>query len=235
MEARSFRVSPSLPGATSLSLAIQHHPSRAALLPRLQEGLCGLDVEIVGDPDPEAQPSAWRTYRAALELTPPDVTHRLILQDDALVCQQFGPTLLAAIEAQPDAMLVLCVCGQPKLAAKRVLSSCWDGLSWAILDIHLWVPAIAVVWPVRMIEPALRYVDAQRFPHGMTADDEIIGHIARALGETVLATVPSLVEHDDDVVSLTGRWKHGNPDRRAACFMDAECDPSTIDWSLGPR
>jgi len=94
-----------------------------------------------------------------------------------------------------------------------------------------WFPAVAVAWPVRLIAPLLEYVDQQPWAQTHRADDEIIGRFLRHHGETPYATVPSLVDHPDDVPSLIGTRHRGglNPARVVACWV-GDCPADEINW-----
>jgi hypothetical protein len=107
------------------------------------------------------------------------------------------------------------------------------GAPWANLWRRQWVPTVGLVWPAETPRRALEWVDAQDWPRGFTADDEVAGRIADALGLSVLATVPSLVQHDDVVPSLTGaRAQAGaDPSRVAVYFLE---EPDGIDWTAAP-
>jgi hypothetical protein len=215
-----------------LAVAIQHHPARADLLAPL---LTALDCSavIVSDPDPEGERSAWRTYRAALEAAPASATHLLVVQDDASPCRHAVAAARQIIEIKPEALLTLFVGGRPQGAARKLLAACERDEPLANIGAHPWVPAVAVVWPTSAIEAALAFVDAQRWPVKFNADDEIIGRIAKKLGLEVWATVPSLVQHEDLVPSVTGgrRARGGHdPGRLAACFIP-DLDALSIDWA----
>jgi len=98
----------------NLSVAIQHHPKRAHLLPALLESLAlafpGVQTEVVTDPDPDAPPSSWRTYRAALERRLGGDS-LLVIQDDAEPCDGFFAWKLERVLARHQGrLLVLCVC-----------------------------------------------------------------------------------------------------------------------------
>lgn len=220
-----------------LSVAVQHHPVRTALLDALLVALSGCDVEVVSDPDPDGVRSAWRTYREALETTPAWASHRLVVQDDATPCRDFTKVVERAITARPGRMLALCVCGNALATVPVIYRSAQNDESWAVLNSRQWVPAVAVVWPVRMIEPGLAFVDKQHWPEGFNADDEIIGRIVNHLEEHVLCTVPSLVEHNDLEPSAAGeRTMYGrDPGRVTACPPPADCDLLSIDWARGPQ
>lgn len=217
----------------NLSLAIQHHPARAEILPQVISALTPLAPQVIRDPDPTGDRHPWRTYRLALETTPKWATHRVILQDDVTPCQGFPVLLRQAIRARPDRIIALCVCGRPTVAARDVLRARDRGDAWILLHRNQWVPTIALVWPTRIIRPALAWIAEQNWPREFYADDEIVGRVTRGLREPVLATVPSLVQHDDIVPSLIGKKNRAgaDPGRVAALFYTV---PGDIDWSRGP-
>ncbi len=226
----------------NVSFAVQAHPSRALMAEQLASRIGG---EVVWDPDPEGAPSTFRTFRHLMETTPGPATHRVQVQDDAEVCPYFHETVLRAVAARPDRLLLLFVSGNPHFQAQAVMDACRRDEPWAELQFAYWCPLVATVWPCRLICGLLDYVDAQRGPAvGSTrswwetgADDEIVGRFIRDTNEPPLATVPSLVEHPDEVPSVMnprrGLAPHG---RRAACYIGAcdDCtDPRTIDWAPG--
>lgn len=216
----------------NISAAIQSHPLRAEMAAALA---VKLDAEVVVDPDPDAIRNPWRTYRHALERTPADATHRLIVQDDTVPCGGFSEVLPAAVASRPDRLLTFFVGGHPVEHARRVYQACDRGDAWAQLDNLRWCPVLALCWPAAMIAPFLAWVDEQKFPPAFRADDEIVGRWLRATKQTPLASVPSLIEHPDEVPSLIGRRARGGLDigRVAACFIHPDCDPSGIDWVQG--
>lgn len=223
-----------------LSVAVQHHPRRAETLHDLVSALTPLSIQVVHDPEPDSPiPSSWRTNRLALETTPEWATHRLVIQDDTRPCRSFPTVVARAIAARPDRVLVLCVCGRPAVTARRIRIAFGVGESWATLHRNQWVPTLALVWPVRVIGPLLEHVARQGWPERFTADDEIIARALSRLREPALASVPSLVQHDDLVPSLLGsrhKAKGGRDEGRVAALFadDAVSDPLEIDWEAGP-
>lgn len=222
----------------ALSIAIQHHPARSELLRPLISALTpGPPPQVIFDPEPEAPiRSPWRCYRRCLETAPAGATHRLIIQDDALVCRDFSEAARRAVEARPDALVVFSVLGAPHRWKSAVLHAGGRRESWAELDVAFypsWIPVIAVCWPTARIAPALAWVDEQDWPEGFVSDDEIVGKIAVALGLPVWATVPSLVDHPDEVDSMMRRrrFQGSNPQRTAPCFISPDCDALGIDWN----
>lgn len=227
-----------------IGIAIQTHPLRhdmASTLARVLEGGGELDVVQVYDPRPhDDRPSAWRTYRWALEraLVPScDWTHLLVIQDDTAPCRHLPELLPAVVAAQPASLIALFHSGAPLPSAARVREAASAGIPFAEMLLQQWMPVVATVWPVDRIGPAIEWVDAQRFQADWTADDEIVGRVARALGIPAVATAPSLVEHPDAVVSLAGRRPPSNgadPYRVAAVFA-GDRDLRGVDWSAAPH
>ena len=191
----------------------------------------------VFDPKPHERRSPWRTYRWCLEralLT--DWTHLLVLQDDTRLCRDFELLLPRVVAAQPDSLLVLFCAAVPVQSARAIRNACWYDLPFATLNVQDWVPVVATVWPVKYIRPALAWVDRQRWPAEFVADDEITGRVARALGLTVYATAPSLVEHPDEAQPVNGgrRPLAGRDENRVAyCFAGDDHDLLDVDWTAG--
>lgn len=130
---------------------------------------------------------------------------------------------------------MFCVTGNPPRHRLAVQKACERGSSWAELEYAHWLPAVAVGWPAWIAREFVAWVDAQNYPPRFVADDEIAGRFLRSRGIDPLATVPSLVDHDDVVPSIMSRrQRHGqDPGRRAFVYVDRDCDcnASSIDWT----
>lgn len=207
---------------------IQAHPART-------EAAGALAVEcggrVVFDPEPHGYPSPWRTYRACLESADPAVSHLAVLQDDCEPCVHLALGAAVVASKRPGSLVSLFVGGNPRTASQALLRACRGNERFCVLPPGRWVPAVALLWPVELIAPVVAWVDEQHYPETFRADDEIIGRATTALGLPVLATVPSLVEHPDDLPSLIrpARWARGrDPGRSAVCFIDG--DPLDLDW-----
>jgi hypothetical protein len=197
-----------------ISYAIQHHPSRADLLYRSAE----LSPEIVTDPFPDSvNKNPWRTYRTALERTPLEASHRVIIQDDAELCTDFDWALRGAIRARPDDILCLFVPTTLIQGARKVRAACDADETFTPLLHQEWCPVVALCWPTTVIPTFLAWADRVGYSlNKMRADDAIVGQFARETRTFIYATVPSLVEHPDDVES-TINTRTMQP-RRAVCF-----------------
>lgn len=206
------------------SICIQHHPSRAALLPPLLAMLP--DVEVVTDPEPDAHPCPLRCYLECLARTPEDATHRVVIQDDAILCDSFMPRMMAVLAERPDALVPLFVPGSsPHLG--QVNAARAKGEDWAWL-IPAWVPTVALAWPADL---AARFWEVEMGKRGTLAgqrrcgDDGPVGSWVQRTKPrvNVWAPLPSLVDHPDVVESLIGRKAAAgkNPARVAAFFTGA--------------
>lgn len=221
-----------------VSFAIQTCPARAELAAALLAEIGVGELAVDPDPPPPGTPptsalwNPWRCYRHAIETTPPDADYRVVVQDDALVCAGFAAAATAAIAARPNRLVTFYVGGNAKLLAARVTHAAARGHAWVNLPHFSWFPAVAVAWPRRLLDELPAWVDRQPWPKTFRSDDEIIGRFLRNVGEIPLATVPSLVDHPDDVPSLIGTKARGGTDRGriAACWI-GDCDASAVDWA----
>lgn len=180
---------------------------------------------MVDDPDPDGHPSAIRTYIECLRRTPPEATHRLVLQDDVVLCRDFERRAEAAVVARPDMLIALFVPGLG-LPGRWVREAAARGDSWQQLPTSVnWTPMVALSWPAALaaefVDFAEEYV-AHRAARRRTTtgDDPVSGAFVRARKLAVWATVPCLVEHPDIGVSLVKRrnYRGTNPARKAAVY-----------------
>lgn len=183
---------------------VQHHPSRAALLERFP------GFTVVTDPGGKL-PSPWRTYSRCLD----ELGHEqgVIVQDDAYLCDDFHRLATEAAETCPCRVLCLFVSGQASYAVQAMQIAQAAGESFARIGYDHFLPVVATVWPAGAAREVLAWADRRRSSE--TADDAITAAAVRALALGVWATVPSLVEHKDDVPSLMSK-RVGQKRRRAA-------------------
>lgn len=209
-----------------LSVAVQHHPRRAELLPQLEP--LG-DHEVVLDPNPDAvYGSALGTYLECLRTTPAWASHRLVVQDDAIPCPSFRARAEAALAERPDELVAFFVPGRT-LLRNLMLDEHRRGNRWLQLPGSLnWTPLVALAWPAELAHdfvPFGEQVIAARAARGMGthADDPYVGQWRKRRKLPVWATVPCLVEHPDETQSLyrpTLKPRAGaNRSRVAALFV----------------
>lgn len=197
---------------------VQHHPSRADLLPGLLAALDGLDPQVITDPGGR-QKSSWRTYRLCLESIPGDATHACIIQDDAIPCDHFAEAVRAAIEERPTRVIALFMSGIGHLMRRANIAR-KNREHWLELPPSSYVPLVATIFPADIARAIPRFADSRKIPVAR-ADDAVVGTYCRAHRIMACATVPSLVEHDATVVSVTGYpTNKDGAHRKAAWFVD---------------
>lgn len=208
---------------------IQHHPTRADLLPRLIEST-GLPTEVVTDDGPlPANP--WRGYKLCLErLVKERAKHGVILQDDAVLCQNFGPTLKRIARAKPQTPVVLFLGGLPIPTAARARKAAKRKESYVTLSPRDFCPVVGMLWPKTKAKEFLEWVSDQKLPNARS-DDAVVGYWANRTNQEIYVTVPSLVQHpDDESIAHPKRAKKG-ADRGRVALQFCEGDPLLVDWS----
>lgn len=163
--------------APIVSALVQHHPSRAHLLPELLERLAPLPVQVVPDPQPHGlYRSAWRSYWACLRAFPDDATHVLIVQDDVTLCRdlpQALPAIVAGAQefAQGDPLIALSLFHEVTDEQRAVLDS-WrfrtriapfmkPDVSWLP-----YYPLVATIWPRAARDALLEVAPDPYMGHG---------------------------------------------------------------------
>jgi hypothetical protein len=168
-----------------------------------------------------------RTYLEALRRTPPDATHRIIVQDDALPGGAFPERLRALLVDRPESVLALFIPGRTLL--RRQMSEARErGERWMPFPAYNWCPTVALCWPVELAADFLDFAEGVigiRARRGLATigDDPYVGAWAKKRKQTVWCSVPCLVDHPDDVESLFRPRSQGpragaNRSRVAALF-----------------
>lgn len=215
-----------------IQTVVQHDPRRDHLLEALLRSLPAGARAITDPGASDARRSPWRGYLACLEALDGDATHLLVVQDDAQACRDFHAALELVVGRHPGVPLVLFTPGIGN-HGRRILDACADDKRFVQLDVrNSFVPCVAVAWPRECVESILAFTAERPFAEGRTADDGNLGVWAQATATTVLATVPSLVEHPDVERSLVGKLAMGgrNPARCAACWTGPDWSPLHLDW-----
>ncbi|MFJ9518893.1 hypothetical protein ACIRPK_11580 [Kitasatospora sp. NPDC101801] len=199
-----------------ISLAVMHHPARAAALPRLAAACAPLPVTPVADPCPLGPPSPLRTAKLAWAAVPPGATHHVVLQDDVTPVPGFAAQLTAVLTARPRDAVALYVNWNSPYNAYLARRAAVAGSPWAPLAPREWVPTLGLALPAAAARGLAAYL--AEFPDELKDDDELIVRYCAEAGLTVLAAVPHLLEHQAGP-SLAGNGEHGA--RHAAVPTDA--------------
>ena len=212
-----------------VKLLLQHHPERAYLLERTAH----LDPIVVEDPEPLSGCNPWRTYKACLtvgtELREPFV----IMQDDCVPVPGYAPAVERARELLPDALICLAVQGMlHQVARHRFWAAMEEDGCWLVEFTPVnWVSALAIAWTPELAREALDWDDRSRLPEAFNSDDARLHRFAKATRIPTWMTAPCLVEHPDDVPSVTGGLvKEPRAKRQAIAVYPG--DASSITWQL---
>jgi hypothetical protein len=186
----------------NVAYVVQHHPSRADLLPRLLPHLH--EAVVVTDPDSVAGlPDPWRCYLACLRALPLGATHLVIVQDDALPCPDFHLRVESLLEEKPDRIVCLFVSQAPNVRV-AMLRALKNGQAWARLNPQGFTPVVCSVLPREVVEGLTEWADALPPNRHRRSDDFMLSQYAREKRLEVWACVPSICDHDDSVPSLIG-------------------------------
>ena len=183
---------------------VQHHPSRADLIPPLLEALKPLPTEVVRHES--IPPDPWGGYRQCLSSLP-DCSHVLIVQDDGQPCLNFVPALEQIAEANPSTPVCLFMGSLPASTAilvKRMLAA-KKRKPYMPLSPASFVPLVAVLWPR---EKAHDFLNWSRSHKTTRADDGNASKWMRQTKQLIHVSVPSLVQHDDSQLTVKGGREH---------------------------
>ena len=186
--------------------------------------------EVVLDPEATDDPNPWRGYKRCLQNLG-DASHVLVVQDDAVGCRNLEAAVERIVEARPDTLTSLCVCGLSGRTKRMFLQARWG--EFVKLDTRPALHCIALLWPVALACEFLAWAEENeaRLPghRGVPrADDAVIGAFIRLTRRQAWATVPSLFNHPDDQVAVAGHKKHAwgkDPGRVAISWIGPDADP----------
>ena len=208
---------------------VQHAAGRDAALARLLP-LLPPACEVVTDDEAATKPNPFRNYLRCLAGARPDVTHLVVIQDDAVPCKSFGVLVAEAVRERPDGVLSLFVGGLSGQTRKNFWAAQIAGEKWAKVHFREIHHVVALVWPVELAQAFLDWWASEpRIPGPpvQQSDDAIVGHwikstyADRRVRREIWATVPCLVEHPDDLPSVVqGARRLGDKGRRAIAFID---------------
>lgn len=143
-----------------------------------------------------------------------------------MVCRDFPPAVTAAIADRPTSVLSLFVGG----LSGRTRKDFWEAQGrrdpWSPIYFREIHHCVALVWPRELAEEFLDWTSSSRMPgdcRQVQSDDAIIGAWARRTKKQFWATVPCLVEHNDDpdVFPSTIDRPQGDKGRQAIAFAGA--------------
>jgi hypothetical protein len=203
---------------------VQHHPSRADLIPPLLEALGSLYTEVVQHSS--IPPDPWGGYKQCLSNLP-DCSHVLVIQDDALPVPNFAEAVRRIAEKHPSTPVSLFLGGAPASTAVQANRGMLKGRRYQPLLNTSFVPLVACLWPTQVAESFLEWSRSNKTTR---ADDGNAAKFMRRTKQPFLVTIPSIVEHNDGVPSVKGGRDHkpwAESWRRAHLLAE---DAAHYDW-----
>jgi hypothetical protein len=187
-------------------------------------------VEDDGEP-----PNPMRGYMLCLADLPED-GHLVVLQDDVLVSRNFVPALELIAGANPDTPVSLFLSKVPKRTYNMALLR--HGKSrYVTTHLQDLVHVVGILWPVSKAREFSTWIEEnpKRIRGEMlsTSDDANLTRWMQLTKQPIRCTVPSIVQHPDDVPSIVNEAKvRGGADGgRTAAFWIGDEDPLELDWA----
>lgn len=207
-------IGPELANKKLLSISVMAHPSREKFFPYLREKLG--DVPFSIDHDSEG---VWPNCRKSWLAHDPNAIFHVVIQDDAIICENFRER---AEEAIYDAFKRMKAGGEFALNFYFGRRGNLTEMSKAALE-KGWTTRVRPTWgvaiclPVHHIMPMIEHADKSNH----RADDYRIGMYLTEKGIRTYFPLPSLVDHrsGDETTSLVGDQ---GVNRVAYKFIDAK-------------
>lgn len=215
---------------------VQSVPARKELRKRL---LADIPPAVTVEDDGPPPPSPWRGYRLCLQaFLETKASHAVIIQDDCVVCRNFAPAIELIAQAHPNMPVCLFVSGTRSKTLNHYAQAMRSKLRYSNIWFQDFLPVVAVLWPRTKVEEFLEWTKDMKLP-GMPnprSDDAVVGSWMKFTRQRVLATIPSLVEHPDDTLSVKWHTSQvpsgtGNKRRRAFAYI-GDADPLELDWTM---
>lgn len=208
---------------STLSIAIQHTPSRAdrrkwsqAMIEQLRSEDPSVQIVLIEDAQLEG---CWPTYRRALEAAG-DASHHLVLQDDLGLCKDFIRSVTEVISARPNNLIALYTNSVCVFTARE------RGESWVE---KVGASGPSVIWPKELIAEFLQWQD-RHINRDFEFDTVRISMWLIKTSRRAFATVPSLTQHLGCESSTLGL---NSPTKVAAWYLGEDRSALDIDWSQG--
>lgn len=190
----------------NITACIMAHPKRKeaaeALADRLKQyPFKNVNISFAGADD-SSHEAEWDNGRRALEHGIGQGEWHVVIQDDAILCPNFYDNLVGAINAVPTKSLISLYTGTSRPMAKRIKVAVDKAqyANWLQFWMLLW--GVGIVIPSDHIAPMLEFVDEPKYAQSQY--DNRIGYFYNRNRLPVYYTMPSLVDHDDEVPSLLG-------------------------------
>lgn len=174
-----------------------------------------------------------RGYLLALSNLPSS-GHVCVLQDDVIVCRNFAETLELIAAANPHTVVALFTSQSPRRTHNMTLLR-WGRTRYVNTHLSDIVHVVGMMWPVDKASEFVEWIteNPKRIRGGelSRSDDACVTRWMKLTSQTIRCTVPSIVQHPDDVPSVVNESKPKGGKDRTAAFWIGDQDPLELDWS----
>ena len=203
-------------GNQKISCAVMAHPKRREQANALYSKLSKcpfIDCQIVWDTKNDRWHTGERCLSAGVKA---GSDWHLVIQDDAIIPDEFYKHVSNAVRYVPTTSLISLYTGKVRPFPRRVSDAVGKATycSWLKSDLLYW--GVAIVVPTKHIEAMLEYAKTRE-----EAYDTRIGIFYLQNMLPVFYTMPSLVDHNEDLGSLLSHG-HGPGKRVAHNFIKSE-------------
>lgn len=197
-----------------LSISVMAHPSREKFFPELKEKL-GDDVPFSIDENSEG---VWLNARRAWSMYDPTALYHAVIQDDAVVCDDFheraSQTVMDAIRAVGSSDVAISFYFGHRGNLKHIAQ---EGLKRGYCTMNRTRWGVGICLPTRIIPQMLEECET----YGMPQDDVRIGKFLIGKGIRVYYPLPSLVDHRTENNGNRSLVADHGGNRRAYKFIDS--------------
>lgn len=190
----------------NITAAVMAHPKRKAQAEALALELkkySFMDVFISYDNvDAHTHQDEWNNGKQAMLAGVGRGDWHVVIQDDAILTPNFYENVEGAINNVPTKSLISLYTGKPRPMGKRVLTAVnkVKNETWLTYWLLMW--GVGLLIPSSHIEPMIDFVDDREEPY-----DTRIGIFYQRNMLPVYYTMPSLVDHNDNIGSLLEHGK----------------------------
>jgi hypothetical protein len=191
-----------------LSVSIMAHPKRKQFLPYLRKKLGDCPVSM------DEGFGLWENAKRAWKMHDPKADYHVVIQDDAIVCNNFMEKALLVLEQSEKVFRKrphICNFYYDKMLAPGNAEEIIQQGYITRGRIH-W--AVAICMPVELIDEMVAFGDSLGIPQ----DDERITAFMKSKNLRCYFPIPSLVNHRTDVPSLIGN--NDSVERKAWRFIE---------------
>lgn len=197
-----------------ITATVMAHPKRKAQAERLAIELkkySFMDVSITYDNNNDE----WTTGERSLRRGIGRGEWHLVIQDDALLTPNFYENIEGAIAFVPDRVMISLYVGTSRPFPARVKAAVDKAYHATWLKHYLLFWGVGILIPSDHIEPMLEFCADPQYAD--TPYDARLGIFYQRNMLPVYYTMPSLVDHDDDLGTLiAGHGRDISPERRVA-------------------